>query len=78
MAQRIWYTGTDGGDGSIGVSFYESQECIELLEEEQPEYYRGEGGSWFEVPDGVDVVGIEVQTLAQVREELDLEAEDEE
>ncbi len=69
--QTIYYTGTDGGDGSVGVSFYESQECIDLLEEHQPEYYRGEGGGSFRVSG--EIVGIEIQTLAEVREELELD-----
>lgn len=68
---RIWYTGTDNGDGSLSVSFYESQECIEKLEEAIPEYYRGEGGSWFEVPDGTVITGIDIQTVADVDQEIE-------
>jgi len=72
---RIWFTGTDGGDGSLGVSFYESRECIELLEEHYPETYRGEGGDWFEVPDGTVITGITIETLEDVKAEI---GEDEE
>lgn len=73
---RIYYTGTDGGDGSLGVQFFESQECIDLLEEHDMETYRGEGGGWFDV-EGT-IFGIEIQTLDQVKEEIGEENEEEE
>ena len=46
---RIYYTAVDNGDGSLGVEFFESQECINRLEDTLPEYYRGEGGGYFDV-----------------------------
>ena len=64
----IYYTGVDGGDGSVGVEFYECQECIHLLEEAIPEYYRGEGGQSFtvsEIPPQLDV-----GTLEEVKEKI--------
>ena len=73
--RRIWYTGTDGGDGSLGVSFYESRECIEKLEEHAPETYRGEGGRSFEVPEGTEIVGIQIETMADVLAEIGEEDE---
>ncbi len=67
--ERIFYTTHDNGDGSTGVSFYESQECIKLLEEAIPDMYAsGEGGSSFEV-DGM-IYGIHVYTLEDVKEEI--------
>lgn len=69
MPRTIYYTGTNGGDGSIGVSFYESQECIDLLEEHDPETYgQGEGGGEFEVEG--EITGINVETLADVKTEI--------
>jgi hypothetical protein len=67
MTKTIWYTGTDGGDGSVGVSFYESRECIRLLEEYMPEYYRGEGGSYFTVEGECDIVP---ETMEDVIQEI--------
>ena len=61
---RIYYTGVDAGDGSIGVEFFNSPECITLLEDAMPEYYRGEGGGSFEVG---YFNGINVETLQDVR-----------
>jgi hypothetical protein len=68
MIRRIYYTGIDQGDGSVGVGFYESQQCIDLLEEHDPESYRGEGGGSFQV-DG-EIRGIYIQTLEEVKEEI--------
>lgn len=51
---RIYYTAVDNGDGSLGVEFFESQECINLLEDNYPEYYRGEGGGYFDVEGSFD------------------------
>lgn len=67
---RIYYTTTNNGDGSASVSFYESQECIDLLEEDDPETYgMGEGGSFFDV-EGT-ITGITVETLADVQAEIE-------
>jgi hypothetical protein len=66
---RIYYTTVNGGDGSAWVEFFESQECINLLEQEDPETYgMGEGGDWFDV-DGT-ITGIRIKSLAQVQKEL--------
>jgi hypothetical protein len=59
---KVYFTGTDQGDGSLGVEFFDSQEAIEKLEEEDYETYRGEGGDWFEVPDGTVITGITIHT----------------
>jgi hypothetical protein len=65
---KVWYTTRDGGDGYASVSFFESQEGIRILEEADPETYGcGEGGSWFEVPDGTVISGIEIYTDEQCR-----------
>jgi hypothetical protein len=64
----IYYTGVDGGDGSVSVSFYESQECIDLLEERDPEYHRGEGGGQFTVTGEIE--GLEIETLEDVKDYL--------
>lgn len=71
---RIYYTGVDCGDGSISVEFFESQECIDLLEEHEPESYRGEGGRWFDV-DGSISITTQITTLKEVKARI---AEDEE
>ncbi len=66
---RVFYTTTDNGDGSSSVSFYESKECIELLEEANPETYgSGEGGSYFDV-EGT-ITGITIETLEDVKAEI--------
>lgn len=63
---RVFYTTSDGGDGSSSVSFFESQKCIDMIEEADPDTYgSGEGGSWFEVPDGTPVTGITIHTEAE-------------
>lgn len=60
---KVYYTATNGGDGSASVSFFETQACIDKLEEADPETYgQGEGGSSFEVPDGTVFTGIEIHT----------------
>lgn len=64
---RIYYTGTDNGDGSIGVRFFDSIECIDKLEEY--EGFRGEGGGSFEV-EGI-ITGIEIETMAEVDKYLE-------
>jgi hypothetical protein len=62
---RIFYTTTNNGDGSSSVSFYESQECIDMLEESDPETYgSGEGGSYFDV-EGT-ITGITIETMEDV------------
>lgn len=67
--RKIFYTGVDHGDGSIGIRFYESQACIDLLEEEIPEDYCGEGGGSFMVSG--EVAGIDIVTMREVLEEIE-------
>jgi hypothetical protein len=66
--KTIYYTGVDGGDGSVSVSFYDSQECIDLLEEHDPEYHRGEGGGSFTVTG--EVTGLNIENIDDVKEYL--------
>jgi hypothetical protein len=67
--KTIFYTVSDLGDGSACASFYDSKECIELLEKHDPEGYAiGEGGGSFEV-DG-EITGITIETRDDVREYL--------
>ena len=69
---RIWYTGTDNGDGSIGVRFFYDQESIYMLDEFDPETYRGEGGGSFEMPaDAVFASGLSISTLEEVNAEIE-------
>ena len=66
---RVYYTTSDGGDGSSSVQFFESQECIDLLEDYDPEgYASGEGGGWFDV-EGT-ITGITIKTLASVLDQI--------
>lgn len=66
---RIYYTTINYGDGSSGVGFYDSQECIDFLEEHEPEVYAsGEGGDSFEV-DGT-VQGIYIKSFQTVVKEF--------
>lgn len=65
---RIYYTSADNGDGSASTYFFESQQCIDMLEEDDPERYgAGEGGSHFDV-EGTH--NIPVQTLKDVKQEI--------
>lgn len=67
---RIFYTTSNNGDGSASVHFFESQECIDLLEDHDPETYAsGEGGGWFDV-EGT-ITGIEIQSLAEVQQDIE-------
>lgn len=68
---QIFYTGVDNGDGSIGVEFYNSRECIEFLELNLPESYRGEGGGSFECDNFSLVVGNFDDAIEQVKGMLD-------
>lgn len=69
---EIFYTGTDLGDGSLGVAFFYSRKCIELLEDHDPETYRGEGGGSFKIPvDAVFTSGLSIRTLEDVISEID-------
>ena len=76
MTITIWYTATNQGDGSSGVEFWESAECITLLEEHDPETYAaGEGGSSF-IVEG-NITGIYVGTLEEAKEQIgDIEDEE--
>jgi hypothetical protein len=64
---RIYYTAVDQGDGSLGVRFYESQECIELMEQYDLEGFRGEGGFFFDVEGSHN---IDVKTMDDVVQTL--------
>ncbi len=73
---RVYYTTCDGGDGSASVEFYDSQECINYLESDEywdsDSYQAGEGGGWFEVPDGTEVKVNSyhgIRTLADIKED---------
>lgn len=69
LTMRIFYTTTNNGDGSSSVAFYDSQECIDKLEEHDPETYgSGEGGSYFDV-EGT-ITGITIETMEDVLEEI--------
>lgn len=62
--RRVYYTTTNNGDGSSSVEFFETQEQIDELEEEDPETYgMGEGGSWFEISDDAVIEGINIQKV---------------
>jgi hypothetical protein len=80
MSTTIYYTAYDNGDGSCSVRFYDSEACIDLLEEKNPESYRGDGGGSFTV-DGI-ITGIDVNSMSDVQEYLEnmglLDEEDEE
>lgn len=66
--KTIYYTAVDCGDGSLSVNFYDSHECIDLLEEYDLEGARGEGGGSFTV-DG-DIHGLTIETIEDVKEYL--------
>lgn len=65
---RIYYTAVDQGDGSMNVEFFDDPNSIRLLEEFIPEYYRGEGGSYFDVDS--QPINITIETLESVKETL--------
>lgn len=66
---RIYYTAANNGDGSSSVKFYESQECIDRLEEDDPEGYGGgEGGGSFNVEGATD---LKITTLDEVKQEIE-------
>jgi hypothetical protein len=73
---KVYYTGQDCGDGSLHVRFFDSRECIEELEERDPESFRGEGGGNFTV-DGT-ITGISIETMDDVKTYLKDVFEDEE
>lgn len=63
---KVFYTTYDCGDGSNTVHFFESQECIDLLEDCDPDNYCcGEGGGSFDVHG--EISGITICTLDQVK-----------
>lgn len=66
---RIYYTTTNGGDGSASVDFFESQDLIDMLEEHDPETYgMGEGGSWFDIEGTIS--GITIRNRISVDKEI--------
>ncbi len=63
----MYYTTIDNGDGSSSTRFFESQECIDYLEDVNPEAFgAGEGGSWFEYEGTISIIP---ETLQEVMEE---------
>lgn len=69
MTKTIYYTAVNGHDGSASVAFFECGECIDLLEEHDPETYSmGEGGSSFVVNGTTD---LQVRTLASVKKQVE-------
>jgi hypothetical protein len=67
---RVYYTTANNGDGSSSVKFFESQECIDLLEEHDPDSYgSGEGGSYFDIEGAITFQSNweKIQTLEQVK-----------
>lgn len=72
--RRIYYTAVDNGDGSLGVKFFDT-DCVAKLDSADPEAYRGEGGSWFELPDNTEVNNLTIITEAEVNELLSVTAE---
>ncbi len=72
---KIYYTGVDQGDGSLGVEFFLDYHLIELLEEAEPEAYRGEGGGCFMVTGGIS--GMQIRTVTEVLEQIVYLAESE-
>jgi hypothetical protein len=71
MKRTIWYTTVDAGDGSYYVRFFESEECITLMGEHDPEGYSDGDGcvAWSFTVDG-EITGIEVTTLEEVKAEI--------
>ena len=72
--RRIFYTGVDYGDGSLGTAFFESKECIDLMEEHDPQTYRGEGGSSFMVSG--ETVGLDIMSMRDVLDIIEEESAD--
>ena len=67
---RIYYTTCNNGDGSASVRFFESQECIDYLEENDPEGFgSGEGGSYMDI-EGT-VTGIEIEKFEDIKSEFE-------
>ena len=69
---KIFYINSDSGDGSSCTHFYDSQEALDYVMDEDngfEEYMDGDGGSWgsFEVPDGTPITGIRIRALEEVR-----------
>lgn len=45
---KIFYSVCNNGDGSASVWFFDSQECIDILEKADPDnWFMGEGGGHF-------------------------------
>lgn len=66
--KTVYYTAIDSGDGSLRVEFFDSKECITLLEEYDLEGARGEGGGSFQVEG--EITGLTIGTIEDVREYL--------
>lgn len=62
---RVYFTTQNNGDGSSSVMFFDSQECIDYLEDIDPEGYGGgEGGGSFDITG--KIIGIEIRTMKDV------------
>lgn len=71
---KVFYIVASNGDGSSRVEFYDSQECIDYLTDENTThdmgaYLDGDGGSYgsFEVPEGTPIMGIEIHNLEWIK-----------
>lgn len=65
---RIYYTTVNQFDGSYGVQFFDSQECIDILEDcDSDAYSCGEGGGSFEC----DNFSLEVLDINWVKDYCD-------
>ena len=69
---KIFYITANNGDGSSSTEFYDSQECIDYLTDDDrcdERYMDGAGGSYgsFEVPDATEIKGIRIHTMSDLR-----------
>lgn len=65
---KVFYITANNGDGSSTTEFWDSQECIDYLIDDDrcdERYMDGDGGSYgfFEVPDGTEIKGIRIRSL---------------
>lgn len=77
MVRRIYYTAVDNGDGYARVEFFSNKECIRELEDLEPEYYRGEGGGYFDITGEITNIKIyDMEYVNQRRLDLGMEPDD--
>lgn len=66
---KIFYTVSDNGDGGSSVRFFESQECIDTLEDKNSDVWAsGEGGGSFYAD---NIQGIKIYTMSDVISSLE-------